>query len=128
MNISKTRNYITWALSLLLAVAFLMAGFMKASGQPEMVEAFTNFGLPDWFRVTIGVIEMLGGVLLVIPALTGMAAFGLSIIMMGAVGSHLLFDPLAAAIPAFIFFVILTYIYLTRKNVVPVFLQKYLIH
>lgn len=128
MNMSKTRNYITRGLSLLLAAAFILAGFMKVSGQPAMVESFTHFGLPDWFRVTIGVLEMLGGVLLAIPALTGMAAFGLSIVMVGAVSCHLLFDPLTAAIPAFIFFLILTYIYLTRKNVVPVLLQKHLIH
>ena len=124
---SKTRNYITWALTILLALAFLGAGYAKASGQEAMVQSFYAFGLPDWFRITIGVIEIIGGILLVIPALSGMSSFGLSIIMIGAILSHVMYDPITAAIPAFVFFIILTYIYLTRKDVIPKALQKYLI-
>ena len=124
---SKTKNYITWALTILMAVAFLGAGFAKASGNEAMVQSFYAFDLPDWFRITIGVIEMIGGVFLLIPALSGMSSFGLSIIMIGAILSHAMYDPITAAIPAFVFFLILTYIYLTRKDVIPEALQKYLI-
>jgi putative oxidoreductase len=124
---SKTKNYITWALTILMALAFLGAGFAKASGNDAMVQSFYAFDLPDWFRITIGIIEMIGGVLLLIPALSGMSSLGLSIIMIGAIFSHSMYDPITAAIPAFVFFIILTYIYLTRKNVVPKVLQKYLI-
>lgn len=56
MSIGKYRNYDTWALTILFAIAFLGAGFAKASGQASMVEVFTHFGLPDWFRVAIGVL------------------------------------------------------------------------
>ncbi len=127
MSISKTRHYITLALTILLAVAFLGAGFAKVSGQASMVEAFTHFELPDWFRVSIGLLEMLGGILLIIPSFTSMASFGLSIIMIGGAACHAMYDPLNTAVPALLFFVVLTYIYLTRKNVVPKFLQKKLI-
>ncbi len=127
MSIGKTRNYVTWALTILLAIAFLGAGFAKASGEPSMVEAFTHFGLPDWFRITIGVLEMLGGVLVVFPAFTGMSSFGLSIIMIGGIACHAMYDPITTAIPAFLFFAALTYIYLTRKNVVPGFLHMLLV-
>ena len=125
---SKTRNYITWALTILLALAYLGAGYAKVSGQEMMVKGFTSYGLPDWFRVAIGTLEIIGGILLLIPAFTGMAAFGLSLIMLGALACNAMFTPASAGIPALVFFCVLTYIYLTRKNVVPVFLQKYLIH
>lgn len=124
---SKTRNYITWGLTVVLALAFLGAGFAKVSGQEAMAQAFIAFGLPDWFRITIGSLEILGGILLVVPAFTGTSSFGLSILMIGAFACHVMFTPIAEGIPAILFFAILTYIYLTRKNVVPVFLQKLLV-
>jgi putative oxidoreductase len=124
---SKTQNYITWGLTLILALAFLGAGFSKVTSQESMVEAFTAFGLPAWFRITIGVLEILGAVLLVVPSSTGASSFGLSILMIGAFACHAMYTPLTQGIPALFFFVILTYIYLARKNVVPLFLQKHLI-
>lgn len=127
MFIGRTRNQITWGITILLALAFVVAGFLKVSGDESMVEAFIAYGLPAWFRISIGLIEIVGGILLVIPTFTSMSSFGLSIIMIGAVGCHLMVDPFIEAIPAALFFLGLTYIYMTRKNLVPVFLQKYLI-
>jgi uncharacterized membrane protein YphA (DoxX/SURF4 family) len=124
----KTRNYITWGLTVLLAVTFLGTGFAMVSGVEKVAQEFTAFGLPGWFRVTIGGLEMLGGILLLVPAFTGAASFGLSIIMVGGFACHAMFTPPIETLPPLIFFVILTYIYLTRKNVVPRFLQKLLIN
>jgi putative oxidoreductase len=124
---SKSQNYVTWGLTIILALAFLGAGFAKVTGQDSMVQAFTDFGLPGWFRITIGTLEIFGAVLLVVPASTGTSSFGLSILMVGGIACHVMYTPLADGIPALVFFIILTYIYMARKNVVPVFLQKYLI-
>ena len=125
---SKTRNYATWVLTVLAALVYLAAGYAKVSGQEMMVQGFASYGLPDWFRVAIGGLEIVGAIMLLIPAFTGMASFGLSLIMIGALACHVMFPPLGAAIGPFILFCILTYIWLTRKNVVPVFLQKCMIH
>jgi putative oxidoreductase len=124
---SNKRNIVTWVLTLLAALAFVAAGFAKVSGQEAMVQSFNLFGLPAWFRVTIGALEIVGGVLLLLPALTGTAAFGLSIVMLGAIACHAMFTPIAMGLPAAVLFAILTYIYLTRKNVVPQFLQKVMV-
>ncbi|NQZ81921.1 MAG: DoxX family protein [Colwellia sp.] len=124
---SKTHNILTWIVTTLLAIAFIGAGLAKVSGQEMMVQSFNLFGLPDWFRIVIGSLEVLGGVSLLVPALTGVAAFGLSIIMVGAIACHVMFTPIADGIAAMVFFALLSYIYLTRKNVVPVFVQKYLV-
>jgi len=124
---NKTRHIITWVITILLAFAFIGAGFAKVSGQEMMIQTFTLFGLPDWFRIAIGGLEVLGGLLLLIPILTGTSAFGLSILMIGAVVMHIMFTPLTGGIPAAFMFSALTYVYLTRKNVIPIFLQKHLI-
>ena len=123
---SKSRNIATWTATILLALAFIGAGFAKVSGQEMMIQSFTLFGLPDWFRVLIGGLEIIGGICLLVPVLTSASAFGLSIIMIGAISCHLMFTPVTDGVPAFVLFVLLSYIYLTRKNVVPVFLRRYL--
>ena len=125
---SKTRNYITWGLTVLLALAYLGAGFAMVSGVEKIVQEFALFGLPAWIRITVGSLEILGGILLLIPAFTGAASFGLSILMIGGFACHVMFTSPIQALPPLVFFAILTYIYLTRKNVVPRFLQKWLIH
>lgn len=124
---SKIKNYSILALTVLIALAFLAAGSAKVLGQEAMVLAFSSFGLPEWFRIAIGILEIVGALLLVIPAFSGMASFGLSIIMIGALACHTMHDPITKAIPALVFFMMLTYIYFVRKNVVPKVLQKYLI-
>ena len=124
---SKTRTIITWVLTALLALAYLGAGYLMVSGQAAIVQEFTDFGLPGWIRVTIGALEMTGAVLLLIPAFTGTAPNALSIILVGGTACHLMFTSPPQAIPPVLFFSILTYIYLTRKNIVPVCLQKQLI-
>lgn len=124
---SSTKNKITWGITIALALMFIGTGFAKITASEEMVQAFVLFGLPDWFRLAIGCIEIVAGVLLIIPSVTGSAAFGLSIIMVGAISCHTIFTPLLQGIPAFLAFAALCYIFLTRKNVIPVFLQKYLI-
>lgn len=121
---SKRRNIATWMITLLLALAFMGAGFAKVTGQEMMIQSFTLFGLPDWFRMLIGGLEIVGGILLLLPISTGPAAFGLSIIMVGAIACHAMFTPISGAIPATVLLLLLTYIYCTRKITIPSFLQK----
>lgn len=91
-------DVVLWIIAGLLAVAFLGAGFMKATKsrselQPKMawVEDFSDSAVKG-----IGVAEALGAVGLVLPALTGIApiltpiaATGLLLTMIGAVVVHL---------------------------------------
>jgi putative oxidoreductase len=47
---ARFKNMALWALQILTAAAFLMAGFAKLSGQPTMVETFDKVGIGQWFR------------------------------------------------------------------------------
>ncbi len=39
---------------------FLFAGFGKVTGINMHVEAFNHLGLPQWFRVVTGIVELAG--------------------------------------------------------------------
>jgi hypothetical protein len=83
-------NRLLWAVQVLLAMLFLFAGGAKL----VMSDAALTAGgpLPATFLRFIGVVEVLGGLGLILPgmlhirtALTPVAAAGLCIIMIGAV-------------------------------------------
>jgi len=87
---NNTTNTILWALQVLVALAFLAAGFSKLSGQPAMVAAFAKLGAGQWFRYITGGIEIVSSVLLVIPKSIPVGALLLVCTMIGAVAAHLL--------------------------------------
>lgn len=74
-----------WLVTLLIALTMFDAGvgkFKNATGwQHWFVEVW---GYPGWFRVFIGVGEIVGAVLLLWPRLASYAASGLIVIMLGA--------------------------------------------
>src|SRR5580692_12209122 len=86
---SKAKNIVLWMLQGLTAVAFLMAGFAKLSGQPTMVEMFAKISLGQWFRYLTGSIEVASAILLLVPKLTPVGAGLLVCTMSGAVITHL---------------------------------------
>lgn len=90
-------NTVLWILQGILAAAFLGAGFMKLTQPREKLEA--NMGWVNDFasgRVkAIGLLEMLAGLGLILPAvldiapvLTAWAAIGLMVLMIGAAVTH----------------------------------------
>ncbi len=125
---SKTQNIITWIMTVILASMFIGAGASKVGNTQEMVQVFSSFGLPVWFMYLIGCIEIIGGLMLLVPALTGFSAFGLTIIMVGALSCHLMFTPISQGIPAIIALGMLAYVVVTRKVAIPSCLHKVLLN
>jgi putative oxidoreductase len=78
-----------WALQIVSAGMFLLAGTMKLSGNPTMVQMFGVIGLGQWFRYLTGTIEVAGAVLLLIPSAAIYGAVPLAATMIGAVLTHL---------------------------------------
>lgn len=90
-------NTVVWIAQILLALAFGMAGAMKATQPKEKLAA--NMGwVNDFSQNTvrgIGTLEMLGAIGLILPALTKIfpvltpvAAVGLVLVMGGAIFTH----------------------------------------
>jgi putative oxidoreductase len=73
-----------WVLQVLLAVSFASGGLLKLGGAHQMVDLFTKIGAGQWFRYLIGTFEIAGAAGVLIPALSGLAALGLSGLMVGA--------------------------------------------
>jgi putative oxidoreductase len=78
-----------WVLSGLLAFIFLMVGGMKLIGQPAMVREFDQVGLGQWFRYFTGILEVGGGIGVLIPRFSSWAAMLLAVVMCGAIVAHL---------------------------------------
>jgi len=86
MNI---RNIVYVVLRIVAAVILLQTLYFKFTAQPESVELFTKLGVEPWGRIGTGVIELITGILLLIPATVFIGAFLGIGLMAGAILSHL---------------------------------------
>lgn len=102
----KVKTVALWVVTVLLAALFVLAGSMKFFSA-EAAEQFAKFGYPGWFLVLIGVIEVAGGLALLVPRLTPIAAAGLAIVMVGAVFTVLRHDDAVKALAPLAFLVLL---------------------
>lgn len=87
--LSPTQRRIVWGVRILLALAFGAAGAAKLAGVPQMVQVFDAIGAGQWFRYLTGAIEIIGAVLILIPAGGFFGALLLAATMVGAVMTHL---------------------------------------
>ncbi|MEP7086814.1 MAG: DoxX family membrane protein [Gemmatimonadota bacterium] len=72
---------------------FVVAGVVKASGNPFMVQLFASLGFGQWLRYLTAAIEISGGLLLLTGRLQYLAALALAVIMVGATdASIVVFD------------------------------------
>jgi putative oxidoreductase len=72
----------------LVALAFIGAGGAKLAGVPVMVEMFDKVGLGQWFRYFTGLLEVTGGIGLLIPRYAFHGAALLAVVMVGAIIAH----------------------------------------
>src|SRR5882672_3439820 len=97
----KIVNVVLWVLQIGAAGMFLMVGFLKLSGNAQLVGLFQAIGLGQWFRYLTGSLEVAGAILLLIPRTTGLAALMLAGVMACAVVTHVFVvggSPLGATI------------------------------
>ncbi len=80
---------------------FVLAGSGKVLDTPPSPENFTRWQLSMGFMHLIGALEVLGGIALLIPALSALSAIGLIAIMGGAVRTGIVFhEPMHIGLPA----------------------------
>jgi len=85
---AKIVNVVLWVLQIAAAGMFLMVGFLKLSGDAQLVGLFEAIGLGQWFRYLTGTLEVAGAFLLLIPRTSGLGALMLAGVMVGAVVTH----------------------------------------
>src|SRR3989449_5500073 len=97
----KIINVGLWILQIAAAGMFLMVGFLKLSGDAQLVGLFEAIGLGQWFRYLTGALEVAGAILLLLPRTSGLGALMLAGVMTGAVVTHVFIvggSPLGAII------------------------------
>ncbi len=121
-------NIALWIVQGLLALAFLMAGGMKAmqpkeklAGKMAFVEDFSQGQVRG-----IGILEVLGAIGLVAPPLTGIlpilspiAALGLALTMVGAFITHLRRGEMQMTLPNVVLFVLALFVAYGRFVLLP---------
>jgi uncharacterized membrane protein len=86
-------------LRLAMVAVFVGGGIMKLVGAGMMVQLFADVGVGQWLRYVVGVMEVVGGSLLLVPSWSALAALGLIVMMIGAAMAELLIirrPPIAA--------------------------------
>jgi uncharacterized membrane protein YphA (DoxX/SURF4 family) len=79
-----------WAVTIVLALIYIIAGVPKLGALDFIHRRFSEvWGYPLWFEYLIGALEFVGGILLIIPSTAFWAASMLSVIMVGAIYTHL---------------------------------------
>ena len=87
-------KWITRIFQAILIIAFLLSGFVKLSGNDQMLHDFKEvYGYSKGMMYTIGSFEVLGAIGLLVgywkSNIAKLASTGLAIIMVGAVFTHL---------------------------------------
>lgn len=122
-------NIALWIVQGLLAVAFLMAGAMKAMKPKSEIEEKMAWAkdFPANQLKAIGIIEVLGALGLILPSATGIApiltpiaATGLALTMLGALITHLRRkDPMPETMPSAVLMLLSLFVAYGRFVAVP---------
>ena len=87
---SSFRLIAVWVLQVVLAAFFAMQGAVKLAGSQTWVSRFSKWGYPDRFYLLVGLAELSGAILLLIPRLARFGALLLIAVMVGATATHLI--------------------------------------
>lgn len=96
MGVSRFPKYsvwiprISWTLQIALAAIFCITASRKFLADPVPVETIEALGTGQWLRIAIGVAELAGALGLLIPRTALLASLCLSLLMLGALATHIL--------------------------------------
>ena len=80
-----------WILRVALASIFVIVGFVKIPGSihPMWVRLFERIGFGQWFRYFTALMEIVGGMLMIVPSATMVSGLFLASTMVGALLVHI---------------------------------------
>jgi uncharacterized membrane protein YphA (DoxX/SURF4 family) len=107
---SRTTTVVIWAGRTL----FLFAAFGKLSGQQRMVEGSGLLPVGQWFRYFVGSLETIGGIAILVPAISGLGALLLLVVDVGAFFAQVFFLHEDWIHPIVISAILMALIYLQR--------------
>jgi uncharacterized membrane protein YphA (DoxX/SURF4 family) len=78
-----------WIPAILLVLIFVPQGWSKFDDASGWARAFRIWHYPDWFRVTIGVLELSAAALLLYSRSAAFGAIIIIVVMLGGMGTHI---------------------------------------
>ncbi|HJU67921.1 MAG TPA: DoxX family protein [Gemmatimonadaceae bacterium] len=106
-------------LSVLLAGVFLAAGVPKLVGaEPLILQAAAMRGFPEWIRIVVAVVEVIGAIGLLIPATSAVAATLLALLMVPAAITQRVSGEPGILVPAALFLLLLVLAAMRRPDAV----------
>jgi len=81
-----------WICTILIAFVFLSGGVADVLRPPQVLEGMTHLGYPPYFMIILGIWKLLGGIVILLPALPRLkewAYAGMIFDLTGATASHL---------------------------------------
>lgn len=104
-------------LSVVLAGVFLVAGVPKLIGaEPLILQAAAMRGFPEWIRVVVAVVEVIGAIGLLIPATSAVAATLLALLMVPAAITQRVSGEPGIFVPAMLFVLLLVLAAMRRPD------------
>ncbi len=85
-NISEK---LSWAARIIVAIILLQTLFFKFTGAPESIYIFEKMGMEPWGRIGSGIVELIAGILILIPNTKIYGAILSLGVISGAIVSHL---------------------------------------
>jgi len=82
------KEVVLWMTALFLALVCLRSGWLKVTGNIFWARDFHRWGYPDWFRIVVGISELLSMALLLVPRFAGYGASLFAAVMLGAIFTH----------------------------------------
>ena len=73
-----------------VAIIYVVTGLIKLTADRSTVSDFESWGYGTTFMYAIGVIELLGAAALIIPKSRIPAIAGMGVLMLGAIGTHVI--------------------------------------
>lgn len=116
MDKTGAKRIVAWVVSVLLAILFLLAGFGKVVADPGWIERFAAWGYPAWMVRLIGLVEVIGAILLLVPRASQYAIALLMFLMMGAAYTHFAAAEGAAILRPALFFGLLGLVFWLRRK------------
>jgi putative oxidoreductase len=113
---STATSVTTWIAQVLLGLTVAGGGVAKLAGDAAMVEMFGDIGAGQWLRVFVGGCEVAGGLGLLIPQVRALAAFGLVVLLLAAVGTNVAFLDTSPLLPLGLAVVALAILWMRRAE------------
>ena len=93
-------------ITVIVALAFLFFGGMKMMSPDQLLQNFQSWGYPAGSHYVVGALEIFGAIGLLFIPHARKAAILLAMLMVGAMGTHVLHPPLSAGITSLVLFVL----------------------